>query len=840
VEDEDRASSSSDFGTLLREFRIAAGLSQEALAERARISTNGISALERGYRRWPQRETVALLARALTLDDEQRGRFEAVAARSGQVRPSGRSLGHRRPMDRGGASALPIALTSFVGREAELAEIAALARAHRLVTLTGSGGVGKTQTVLHVGTALADADSSAVCFVDFAPVGDSSLVAAAIALAIGVQEAPARPLIETLIGFFKDRSLLLILDNCEHVVTEAASVVASLLAGCPLLRILATSREPLRAAGERVYRLPSLTVPPLEITEHLRAADAADFDAICLFADRAQAVDHRFALTDENAPTVAALCRHLDGIPLAIELAAARMNSLSLKSLAKMLDSRFQVLARGERLARPRQQTMHATIDWSYDLLALAEQKVFERLSVFAGGCTLASATAVCVGEDIVEDDVFELLSSLVDKSLVVADFDGNEPRYRLLESFSEYGREKLLGRGEQHIVARRHALASLQLAKRLAAACAVSSNRDWRNEVEGELDNCRAALEWTLDLQAEIELGQRLVASLLPVWINCALVEGRRWVRTALKLVDALTPSDIIAQLEYCEAKLEYAFGETTASLVAGKRALARYQEIGDAHGIARAQQCVGLALIYVAGTEEAKALLRESLGTARDFHDHLLTANVLRSIAYARSVDGDFAGARADYAEALATFRTAEAEQGVASTSLDVAAIDFLVGDVEKALREGTEALNNARAFGDIHLVALGLATVAVFLTASARYGEARAYAREAIDLARAHECGFIVAMALQHVAAASVLSSQDVSERRSEEYTRAARLLGFVDARVKALGGTREHIDRREYEQVLTLLYDSRCSNEIANMVAVGASMTEDQAIEECRVL
>ena len=228
--------------------------------------------------------------------------------------------------------------------------------------------------------------------------------------------------------------LLLILDNCEHVVTQAATVADALLANCPRVRILATSREPLRAGGEQVYRIPSLS----------------SGDSIALFSDRARAVDHRFALTDDDAPAVAELCQRLDGIPLAIELAAARVDSLSIAALLERLEARFRVLAGGGRTALPRQQTMRATIDWSYDLLSAREQRVFERLSIFAGGCTLTSAQAVCAGEDVATAEVFDLISSLVDKSMVVAEFDGIEPRYRLLESFRQYAREKLVDRGEE------------------------------------------------------------------------------------------------------------------------------------------------------------------------------------------------------------------------------------------------------------------------------------------------------------------------------------------------------------------------------------------------------
>ena len=423
MEDRGRVAGSSDFGMLLRRYRLAAGLSQEALAERARMSTEGISALERGYRRTPQRETLALLVSALGLDEEQRAEFEATAARSVLLgRGTSVTVG---PWADGATLNLPLALTSFVGRASELDEIATLVREHRMVTLTGTGGIGKTQTALHVASALREFDSIALCFIGLASVSDASLVVAAIASALRLQEVPNRPLLETLLAYLKNKTLLLILDNCEHVITQAAAVAATLLTGCARVRILATSREPLRAAGEYCYRLPSLSLPSPKASRQLSVSEAAGYGAIVLFIDRARAANHRFTLTDENAPIVAVLCRRLDGVPLAMELAAARVSHLSLNALVQKLDDRFEVLTGGDRTALPRQQMMRATIDWSYNLLAAPERRVFERLSVFAGGCTLAAAATVCGGEEAAEVELFNLLSSLVDKSLVVADSRG-------------------------------------------------------------------------------------------------------------------------------------------------------------------------------------------------------------------------------------------------------------------------------------------------------------------------------------------------------------------------------------------------------------------------------
>ena len=525
------------------------------------MSAKGIGALERGDRRTPQRETLALLVGALALDDEQRRHFESAATRSGLARRSGGASVTVGPWADTTNSNLPFALKSFVGRETQLDEIIAVVRDNRLVTLVGVGGLGKTETALEVGRSLNDRSDTAVCFVALASVSDPSLVATAIAATLGVQEVPNRPLLETLVAYLRHKTLLLILDNCEHVIMQAAEVTQTILSSCANVRVLATSRESLKAAGEQSYRLPSLSVPSPKEARSISATDAAAYGAIVLFADRAHGIDHRFALTDENAPVVAELCRRLDGIPLAIELAAARVNQLSPKALAEKLENRFRILTSGERTARARQQTMRATIDWSYDLLSAPEQRVFDRLSVFAGGCALTTATTVCGDEGMTEYDVFDLLSSLVDKSLVVVDPEGSEPRYRLLESFRQYANEKLVARGEQVLIAHRHALASFELAERLDHGFYYEPNIV-PGLIRDERDNWRAALQWALANGGDTVLGQRLVGRLVILWQDFAPVEGQRWLDSALELVDDQTPTDAIASLKYAEASLGMSLG--------------------------------------------------------------------------------------------------------------------------------------------------------------------------------------------------------------------------------------------------------------------------------------
>ena len=484
------------FGALLRTHRLAAGLTQETLAERALISIDTVSALERGFRQAPHRDTIRLLASALALGPQDRARLAAAAARPRAPKtlsaPGGESGSTaERPNN------LPLSLTRLVGRERELEEIVSLAGEHRLVTLTGAGGIGKTSTVLQVGGMLLDRLPGGVWLIELAPLRDGSFIVPTIARVLGMLDASTDATLETLLAYLKGKVLLLILDNCEHVIAETATVVDALLQRCPGLQILATSREPIRVSGEHTYRLPSLGSPAIEIANGLVAADAAAYGAIELFMERARAVDHRFTLTDENASVIAEICRRLDGIALAIELAAARVRMFSLADLARRLDERFRILTGGSRTALPRQQTMWSTIDWSHDLLDERERTLLRRVSIFSGGWTTSAVQIVCADASLDEHDVVDVLILLIEKSLVVAELWADEARYRLLESTQAYALQKLYESGQHETIAQRHAdwIAGLTIAFRKTYN--TLPREQWQRSLEPEVDNVRAALSY-------------------------------------------------------------------------------------------------------------------------------------------------------------------------------------------------------------------------------------------------------------------------------------------------------------------------------------------------------
>ncbi|HET9927212.1 MAG TPA: BTAD domain-containing putative transcriptional regulator, partial [Rubrobacter sp.] len=429
---------------------------------------------------------------------------------------------------------LPASLTSFVGREEALLEIKRLLSMTRLLTLTGAGGAGKTRLALEVARDLLGAYPEGVWLVELAPLSDPALTRQAVAAALGVREQPGRPLTDTLTDHLRRKDLLLVLDNCEHLVDAAAHLAADLLESCPKLRILATSREPLGVPGEAVW-----TVPPLSLPDAGRATSFEGLmgtEAVRLFLDRARSRLPGFELGEENAVAVGRICRKLEGIPLAIELAAARMGALAVEQVAQRLEDSLKLLAGGNRIADPRQQTLRATLNWSHELLSEAERKLFGRLSVFAGGWTLETAEEVCSGEGIERDDVADLLSKLVDKSLVMAGAGAQGAlRYRMLEPVRQYARERVEESGEAGALLRRHAALFLALAEEAEPELRGPWQASWVKRLEQEWDNLRVAMVWLL-AHDEPEGAARLGWALwLFWWVRGRFTEGRNWMEETL-----------------------------------------------------------------------------------------------------------------------------------------------------------------------------------------------------------------------------------------------------------------------------------------------------------------
>jgi non-specific serine/threonine protein kinase len=516
------ASDGTSFGELLKTYRERARLSQSDLAARAGLSRRGISDLERGERRAPQRETTRRLIEALELSDQQRSKFVA-AAREGHFQAP--------PV-----SHLPLALTTFIGRESELDDVLNLLQTTRLLTLTGTGGIGKTRLALDVASRTQAEYEDGVGLVDLSALTESIQVPHSVAAAFGLREQPGQSIARLLVDFLEDRRVLVVLDNCEHLLDACAALSEQLLRTCAGLHILATSREALGVPAETRWSLPPMQIPPIDAA---RPSDVAASESVQLFYERARAVQPAFRHTAETDRAVAEICRRLDGLPLAIELAAAWIAVLPADEIARRLNSRLELAGRGSRIAQPRQQTLRASLDWSYELLSDQEAAVFTRLAVFAGGWRLEAAEAVCADDSIPTDDVLGSLGRLVDKSLVQV-----EPlptrsgvRYKFLETVRQYAHEKLLASDDFAHVSASHAAFFVALAAQATSELSGPPEANRRVDLESEHDNLRATVRWVIG-HADVEAAHTLGTALARFsQIGNHLTEGRGWLAEILAL---------------------------------------------------------------------------------------------------------------------------------------------------------------------------------------------------------------------------------------------------------------------------------------------------------------
>jgi non-specific serine/threonine protein kinase len=550
-----------------------------------------------------------------------------------------------------------------VGRERELGEVEALLGLARLLTITGPGGCGKTRLALRMAADLAAGFSGGAFFVGLASLTDPDLVPQAVARVVGVVETPDLSLPEALEKHLEADEALLLMDNCEHLVEGCAELADALLRSCPNLKILATSREALGVSGEVVWAVPPLSVPddgaatsPEALLRH---------DAARLFVERAKSVAPAFALTKQNTPALARLCRRLDGMPLAIELAATWARVMSVNQIAERLDDRFRLLATHSRTTISRHKTLRATMDWSHDLLADNERILFRRLSVFAGGFTLEAAEQVCAGEGIERDDVLDLLSRLVDKSLVVVEERSGKARYRLLETIRQYGQEKLNESTEVAAATRwRHALFFLELAEAAEPAMLGPQQVTWMNRLDLEHNNLRAALGW-LRQEEEVEQGLRLAGALRRFWWSRAYyTEGRAWLEELLELAQASGRTAVRAKALHALGVLihrnaNYAKGEQEVARSRLEESIEIYRELGDVPRTAAALWDLGRLSNETGDWETARSSLKEGLELERRVGNERGIALARSSLGFTALLQGEHGPARAHLEESLRVLR-------------------------------------------------------------------------------------------------------------------------------------------------------------------------------------
>jgi len=589
---------------------------------------------------------------------------------------------------------LPEPATSFVGREREVAELQKLLAEHRLLTLTGSGGVGKTRLALRVAATAADRYSDGVWLVELAALSDPGLVPHAVIAALGLKEQPGRSATERLVEHLQARRLLLVLDNVEHLLPACVRLTDTLLRQCAQVTVLVTSRQQMAISGELTYRVPSLAMP--DAGPNATAQSLAQCESVQLFNERARLQRPHFAVTDQSAPGVASICRRLDGIPLAIELAAARVRSLSISEIDAKLDQRFRLLTDGSPAALLRQQTLRALIDWSYDLLSASEQALFERLSVFAGSWVLAAAEQVCSDERVGKDSVFELLTSLADKSLVLAEERGDATRYRLLETVRQYARDRLReGGGEAHW-RDQHLAYFVALAQGVEPMLRGAAVQEGLERLEVEHDNLRLAMDWAESEGGDSIAGLRIAAAMWWFWESRGhLREGRGRLSRLLAAASDTQALAIRAKALRGAGALARVQADYVAAEALHRESLDIRRALGDQGGIALALGSLGAVAVEQGDYDAARALQEESLAIQRKLGDRANVANVLNNLGEVAYYQADYATARTRMEESLEIYRELGNPWGLSFSTELLGRVASAEGSVGEALALQRQAL-------------------------------------------------------------------------------------------------------------------------------------------------
>lgn len=801
------------FGDLLRQYRNAAHLTQEDLAQRAGLSVDAISLLERGERRRPYRYTMQSLADALGLSQPERIRFET-AARKNTVHAEAHSVQFTN---------LPSQLTPFIGREREMEKVQhrLLQPDIRLLTLTGPGGVGKTRLGLEVARQVRDQFADGVCFVALAPISDPALVPSAIAQALGVKQGAGQSVTEALEQYLRERQLLLLLDNFERLL-EAGPPIAQLLAACPRLKMLVTSRVVLRLQCEHVCEVPPLTLPAAG--HQASPEQLGQYEGIRLFAERARASSSEFMITTENAPAVTELCRQLDGLPLAMELAAARVRLLPPDAMLARLGNRLALLTDGARDLPDRQRTLRATLDWSYDLLSVAERSLFARLAVFVGGWSLEAAEAVCNAAD--EAEVLHHMSALVNKSLVKQQADiQHEARFTMLETVREYALERLEESGELERLRRRHAAYFLKTAEEAEFALQGPLQATWLDRLETEHDNFRAALSWSLTFQSDTEMGMRLTGALSHFWyVRGHHGESRMWLQSALeRSSDAITAR---AKVLFGAGQLAWFQGELVRANTLLKESLTLYRDLENDAGAAYALLFLGRTAISQGDYGQGAVLVEESLTLFHQQGNMWGRAWALIVLGAGALSEGSVDWAAATFEESLTLYKNLENMQGMALALIYLGRAAHMQGEVVRSNAILEESLALFKDLGDSRGVAEVLLELGRVARAQGNYVRSLKLCRESLVLS--HKLGDKSYIAFCLTALAGVIQA-------TGDARRAARLFGAAQGLLESLGAVLDPSGSREYSNDLAAVHNQLGESAFEEERAAGGAMTAEQAVE-----
>jgi len=754
---------------------------------------------------------------------------------------------------------LPLQLTSFIGRENEMAEVEQELNQHRLVTLTGSGGTGKTRLSLRVAAELQDSFPNGIWFVELAPLADPDLIPQTILSEIGINEQPNKTPLEILQEYLQEKKTLIVLDNCEHLISASAQVVNALLKAAPGLKVLGSSREALGVKGEVSYPVPSLSLPDLNQLPEFE--QLSKYEAVRLFIDRALLVAPHFVMDKDNASFVAQICHRLDGIPLALELAAARVRVLSVEQIAERLDDRFRLLTGGARTALPRQQTLRAMIDWSYDILTEDERLLLRRLSVFAGGWTLQAAEEVCSGDSFDSYGVLDLLTQLINKSLVIVIgySQSGETRYRFLETIRQYAREKFLDAGGSEIIRDKHLAYFVKLAEQAEPELYRSNQVFWFNKLDDEFDNFRMALEWAL--VTDVESGLRIASIPFRFWDGHGhLQEVGKWLADFLEVYNKTNELRVQALVVFSICFFRQ--GNFPKSIKIAKQSVQIARTLSDKQLEAFSLSFLGLFTELQGNVEEGTHLLEQSLALSRSLDDKVGQANTLEWLAYDHT---NSERAIVFAKESLSLHRELGNLTGIANALMVLARETLWGGDVSLPAPWLDEALIISRQLGDQTtelsvIIACGILeywkgnypkAIALFeesILLSEKIGDhfsnlwthirmAHAFLRQGdIQHARimfrdsienAHKVNFMIVLVYAIEGVASLNVHQGYCER-------ATLLFAWTDAMREMIGDHRPPVEQASVEKDLAVIHTQLGDEEFAILSAEGCTMTVQQAI------